>query len=258
MLIMLAPAALVALVAGLWQGASTTESAIFAIVTALAAFGAWAMGREIAPDDQAAAFVAMAAAVVVMLLLGAGTYGYGLLVLFTTLGLVRQVNRTTGLEARMSDSLVLLALSLWVIYSDVNPLFGLVAAVSFFLDGYLVKPLRRQLVFALFSAGAFVVYLVDHDLERGLYSMPHTLPQWAAALIAVIFALNLLSGKESSSFADVGKKKLDTARIRGGMLVALLAVIQGLPDIRDVGVLTAALAGVCLSSAFRRSFTNPV
>ena len=193
-----------------------------------------------------------------MLLLGPGTYNYGLLILFTTLGLARQVNRTTGLEARMSDSLILLVLSLWVIYSDVNPLFGLVAAVSFFLDGYLARPLRRQWVFALFSAGAFIVYLVDHDLDQGLYSLPQTFPQWSAALIAVVFALNLLSGRQYSSVADVGRKKLDATRIRGGMLVALLAVIQGLPDIRDVGLLAAVLAGVCLSSAFRRSFTNPV
>ena len=234
------------------------SSFIFSAMTAFAAFGAWAMGRELAPDDQAAAFVAMFMAVIVMLVLGPGTYNYGLLILFATLGLVRQVNRTTGLEARLSDSLVLLALSLWIIYSDVNPLFGLVAAVSFFMDGYLSKPLRRQWVFALFSAGAFVVYLVDHDLDQGLYSMPETLSQWTVALIAVVFALNLLSGRQYSSVSDVGRKQLDAARIRGGMLVALLAVIQGLPDVREVGLLTAGLAGVCLSSAFRRSFTKPV
>ena len=255
---MLAPAALIALTAGLWQGATVLSSLVFAAITALGLFGAWAMGRELAPDDQAAAFVAMFMALIVMLVLGPGSFSYGLLILFTSLGLVRQVNRTTGLEARMSDSLILLALSLWVIYSDVNPLFGLVASISFFMDGYLFKPLRRQWVFALFSAGAFVVYLVDHEMEQGLYSVPESLYQWTVALIAVIFALNLLSGRQYSSVSDVGRKQLDAARIRGGMLVALLAVIQGLPDVREVGLLTAGLAGVCLSSAFRRSFTKPV
>ena len=41
------------------------------------------------------------------------------------------------------------------------------------------------------------------------------------------------------------------------ILVALIAVIQGIPDMRAIGLVTAVLAGVCLTSAFRRSFTNP-
>lgn len=258
MLILLAPAAILALALALWQGVDASGTSVFVASTILAAFGAWALGRELAPDDQAAAFAGMGLAIIVMLILGPASGGYGLLVMFVTLGLVRQVNRTTGLEARLSDSIVLLLLSIWVIYSDVNPLFGLVAALSFFLDGFLPGPLRRQWVFALISLGAFVVYMVDHDLEDGVYSLPHSLAQWITALIAVIFALNLLSGRKFISLADVGRKPLNSARVRGGMLVALVAVVQGLPSIRDVGLVAAALAGVCLTAAFRRSFSNPI
>jgi hypothetical protein len=258
MVICLAPAALMAVALALWQGASVTDSLLFVAATVLAAFGAWAMGRELAPDDQASAFVALAIAIVVMLLVGPAAPGYGLLVLFTVLGLVRQVNRTTGLEARISDSFLLIGLSVWVIYLTANPLFGLVACLSFVLDGYLVSPLRRQWTFALVAMGAVVVYMVDHDSSGGIYSTPDTLPQWTAALIAVVFALNILLKKSVSSVSDVGRKPLSPARVRGGMTVALIAIVQGLPEVREIGLVTAAAAGVCLTSAFRRSFTNPV
>lgn len=257
MLILLAPAVLAGVGVAIWQQASWPVVAGFALTTALAAFGAWAMGRELDPDQQSAAFTALAVAVLVMLLIGPETANYHLLLLFTTLGLVRQVNRTTGLEARMTDSLVLLGLTLWVVYATENPLFALVAGLSFALDGFLDKPLRRQWIFALLSFGATVVYLVDHDMTSPLYSMPRTLAQWLAALAAVVFALNTLLLKNVNSASDVGCRPLDTARVRGGMAVAFLAVVLGLPEVNEIALIAAALAGVCLASAFRRSFRNP-
>ena len=144
-----------------------------------------------------------------------------------------------------------------MIYSTANPLFGLVAGVSFVLDGSLNKPLRRQLVFALLSFGAIVVYMVDHDSSREFYTIPQTLPQWLAALVAVIFALNILLQKRTNSVDDVARRPLDLSRVRGGMSVAFLAVVQGLPQIREVSLIAAAIAGICVAAAFRRSFQNP-
>lgn len=257
MVILLAPAALAGAGVTLWSDASWTATLVFALATALAAFGAWALGRELDPDQQGAAFTALVIAVLLMLIIGPGAENYHLLILFTTLGFVRQVNRTTGLEARLSDSLVLFGLMLWVVYATENPLFALVAGCSFALDGVLVKPLRRQWVFALLSFGTTVVYMVDHDLIRALYSIPGTLPQWLAALAVVVFALNMLRLRKVVSVGDVSRRPLDRARVRGGMAVALLAVALGLPEVREVSLVAAALAGVCLASAFRRSFRNP-
>ena len=257
MLIGLLPTALFALTLAIWQGAPMGQALTYTLGAVLAAFGAWAIGRELAPDDQVAAFVAMTVTVFVLLLNGLGSSTYALLVLFSTLGLVRQVNRTTGLEARVSDSLMLLALTLWVIYATANPLFGLVAGLSFAFDGSLNKPLRRQLVFALLSFGAVVVYMVDHESTRALFAIPQSFPQWLAALVAVVYLLNILLLKRVNSVDDVARRPLDLARVRGGMAVALLAVVQGLPQILEVSLLAASIAGICVAAAFRRSFENP-
>lgn len=257
MIILLGPAALSAAIIALWQGASALDALVFALATALAAFGGWAIGREIDPDNQASAFVSLALAVLVMLLLGPGSTQYALLILFTTLGLVRQVNRSTGLEARLTDSVLLLALTLWVIYATANPLFGLVAGISFAFDGSLERPLRRQLVFALLSFGAIIVYMVDHDIAYGLYSVPGSLPQWLAAFAAVLFGLSILLMRNVRTVADVSRRPLRLPRVRGGMAVALFAVLQGLPEVREVALLAASAAAISLSGAFRRSFKSP-
>jgi hypothetical protein len=254
MAILMAPAALFAAGVAIWQGTSWLQTLGFGLGGALAAFGGWALGRELDPDDGPAAFVSLVACVLVLLFIDPNAAGYYFLVLFTTLGLVRQVNRTTGLEARVSDSLLLLALTLWVVYGTGNPLFALVAGLSFALDGSLSKPLRRQWVFALLSFGATVVYMVDHDMGREVYHIPQNLTQWLAALVAIMCTINILLLRKVSSLTDVGRRPLDVARVRGGMSVALLAIVQGLPTVREVSLLAAAALGVCLAAALRRSF----
>lgn len=257
MLILLGPAAVAGAIVALWQGMAVPAALLFALTTAVAAFATWAMGRELNPDQQGAAFVALVLGVIIVLIIGPDQGGAALLVLFATLGLVRQVNRTTGLKARLSDSLVVFALTLWVVYGTQNPLFALVAGLSFSLDGTLDRPLRRQWLFALLSFGATVVYMVDHDLAGAVYSAPRTLPQWLAAMAAVVFALNMVLLKNVNSKCDVNHKALKPARVRGGMAVALLAVALGLPEVQEVALVATALAGVCFASAFRRSFQNP-
>lgn len=257
MVILMAPAAALGAVLAVLQGQPTTSAALHALYSALAAFGGWALGREFDPDDQAAAFLALAVSVCAVLMIGPGAGSYFLLVLFTTLGLVRQVNRSTGLEARVSDSLLLLGLTLWVVYGTANPLFALVAGFSFALDGSLERPLRRQWVFALLSFGATVVYMVDHDVGREVFTIPHSLAQWLAALAAVVMALHLLRIRKVNSVGDVNHRPLNPARVRWSVAVAVLAVAQGLPEVREVAILAAAMAGVCLSGALRRSFRSP-
>ncbi len=258
MVILLAPTAIAAVVVGIWRESTAADVLVYTLSTVLAGFGSWALGRELAPDDQAAAFVAMFLAVIMMLFAGPEASSYGLLVLFMTLGLARQVNRTTGLEARVSDSLLLTILLALGIYSTANPLIGIAGFVSFALDGYLSKPLRRQWMFAFISIVVMVVYMVDHESATQIYTLPESLGQWVAALIALVFALSLALGTGINSLGDVGRKKLDAARVRAGMLVALVVIMTGIPDIMQVGLVTATAAGVCLSSAVRRSFTNPV
>ena len=253
--LMLMPAgAAIGAVSSWLDGGSAIEAVQQALVFVLVVFGSWALARELDPDDHLAAFISMAAAVFVALVVD----DPGLLIVFTTLGLVRIVNRTTGLTARMSDSILLVVLTLLVMYGTASPFYGLVAALAFVLDGSLKEPLRQQWIFGLICLGATVVYMVDHDIGLGQIPAPDALFEWLALLFLLIFALNTLLLKKVFSNVYANGKVLDLNRVRGGMAVGLIAALQGLTRPDDVVVIIATIAGICIGMAFRKGFNAPV
>jgi hypothetical protein len=233
------------------SGMQVFQSAIWSL---LIAFGSWALARELAPDDNPVAFLAMGFAFLVSL----GVDSPGVLSLFATLGLVRIVNRSTGLTARISDSIVVMLLTYWVIYSTGSPFFGLVAAVAYVLDGSLKDPFRNQWVFAIICFAGMVIYMVDHDVGLSVISAPDALGEWLALMFLLVFALNAYLLGDVTSTGDVGGEKLDTGRVKGGMIVALLVVLQGLNNIESVVLVAATIAALTVSVAFRRAFRSPM
>lgn len=223
------------------------------LVCLLVVFAAWALARELVPDDRVAAWIAMAAGLAAALMVDSP----GLLIAYVTLGLVRTVNRSGGLSARVADSILLTALSIWVIYSGESPFFGLVAALAFMLDGSLSEPLRRQWVFALLCLGATLVYLVDYGVGSGAISAPDTLFGWVSLAFLLIFILDALLLRRVRSRADIGNRVLDVQRVRGGMAVAFFAALQGISRPETVVVIVSAIAGICIGLAFRKSFRAP-
>jgi hypothetical protein len=244
----------VALAAGigwsLFMSQGVQGAMINGVVFALAVFGSWALGRELLPDDHAAAFVGMAMAFLACL----SFYAPGLITLFTTLGLVRMVNRSTGLMARTSDSVVLTLLVIWTIYATQSPWFGAVAALAFVMDASMKGPQRKQLLFAALCIGTMVVYIVDYDVSWLSLQPPNSLLQWLAIATSLLLGLNLLLMKKVHSRGDVGDRRLSPDRVKAGMVIALLACLQGLADMPQVILLLATIAGLCLGMAFRRSF----
>lgn len=237
-----------------WAGGETASAVLAAAVRfALAIFVAWALARELDPDDHSAAFISLGLGLLVALATGSP----GLLTAFAALGLVRVVNRSTGLAARKSDSVLLLVLSIATIYWTASPLFGAVAALAFAFDGSLRDPLRHQWVFALVSLGGTVVYMVDHDLGLGPVSAPDSLFEWVSVLFLLMFALYVALTRKVRSQGDVGDRPLDVNRVRAGMAVGLLAALQGLGQPEGVALIVAAIAGVCVGMAVRKSFRAP-
>jgi len=225
-----------------------------ALLLALVLFLSWALARELDPDDDAAAFISMACGVLAALALG----NPGVLIALVTIGLVRIVNRSTGLVARKTDSVALMILSIIVIYATGSPLYGAVAALAFVLDGSLKEPLRHQWVFGLICLGATVVYMVDHDVPLGQVRVPDTLLEWLSLAFLLIFALNILLTRKVHAKGDVGHRRLDVKRVRGGMTVGLLAAFQGINELNDVAVIVAVIAGICFGMAFRKRFRTPL
>lgn len=228
------------------MGSVLERAALFA----LGGFGCWALGRELLPDDHAAAFVSMVLGVLTCLI----TESPGLLILFATLGLVRIVNRSSGLFARGTDSALVTALVIWTVYDTESPWFAAVGALAFVLDAILKRPLKRQIVYALVCLGAMVVYVVDHDVPWFSLTAPNRLPGWICVFVLVLFSLNLLLLRKVHSRGDVGGNRLEPERVKGGMAVALLATLQGIDEAGEVAFLVATIGGLCLGIAFRRAF----
>jgi len=247
----------VAAVAGfalaIWNGDGSWQAIQIAAKCALALFGSWALARELLPDDQAAAFVSMAFGSLAVL-----AYSQpGLLLLFATLGLVRIVNRSSGAAALTSDSLAVTGLTVWAIYSCHSPWFGFVAALGFFLDGVLKKPIRKQWFFSLICLGGMLVFIVDHDIGWWPVFVPDTLMEWLALLALLLFSMNLLLLKKVHSRGDVSHDRLEPERVKAGMAVGVLAGLQGLESMQQVILIIATIAGLCIGITFRRAFRSP-
>jgi hypothetical protein len=181
-----------------------------------------------------------------------------LLVVFATLLLVRVLNRSSGLAALTRDSVAVTLLVIWTVYSSESPWFGAVGALTFFLDGILYKPAKRQWWFALICLGSMVVYIVDHDAAWWGIIVPDSLLKWLAILVSLIFCLNLALLKKIHSRGDTDHVRLDLRRVKAGMAIGVLATLQGLEEMPHVIMLVATIGGLCLGIAFRRAFRNPV
>ena len=256
-LVLMVAAALIAggitLVQGLGGGASATA----ALEAFLMVFACWALGRELAPDDNSAAFVGSVLAFIALWWWPSPS----LLLLFTALALSRIVNRSTGLTARLGDSVIVTALVIWVMVGLQNPLAGVAAALAFLLDARMADPNRRQWLFAALCLTAVVVqvWLMGSD-NLGVTLLPEP-PYVIAAITLLAFLLLSLSLRSVSSRGDVGGLVLNPSRVRGGMLVVwLLAVqtgLQGPGALESVMPVLAVMAGVVLAGLAGRFAIHP-
>jgi hypothetical protein len=214
------------------------------VAGAVLVFGVWALARELAPDDDPAAFVSMAIGLTTLSLLVPLSF----LVFFTTLFLLRTVNRTVGLPARITDSAAVTLLVITVIVLTRNPPYGLVAALAFGLDASLQNPLRRQWIFAVLCLAASGVSLVLLEIELSAPSFVNPGVAVLLALVALAFLAMLLQTRVVTSSGDVTGVHLVVGRVRGGMLIAMLVAFQSLfmgeTGLAHTSIVWAAMAGV--------------
>jgi hypothetical protein len=235
------------------EGAGLGAAVLSGLRFGAAAFVSWALGRELLPDDQAAAFVAMALGLPACLLVP----DFGLAVGFATMALARVVNRSTGLAARVGDSVMVTALIVWALYATESPWLGAVGALAFLLDATLRRPLRRQWLFALVCLAALVAYVVNKGVASLVISAPVTVVDWLALPALVVLALQALRMREVSSGGDIGAEQLDLNRVRGGMAIGALAMLQELGNPQDSVLLIATIGGIALTVVIRSVLRTP-
>ena len=187
---------------------------------ALTAFAAWALTRELAPDYDGAAFVALAFAWAANIAFGA----HLVMLLFVAMVLVRVVNRSTGLPLRLFDTLGVFGFCAWAATSTQQPLILLVASLAFFLDARLEEPLRRHYlaaaaclaVFAWMLAGQVPVFADDLTAWDGLAI-------GASALGVLLF---VIINPDPVSYCDISPQRLNRARVNAGLVVGWLLAVQ--------------------------------
>lgn len=241
-LLLLAPAAGIAGAMALLRGSGSPEVALSALFGVAAALAGWAFARELVPDMERLAFLGM------LLTFGAflTVESSSLLLLFTAQFLVRVVNRSVGLPARIVDSAFVAGLTLWATWAGPFPGLALIGALAFGLDASMRERFRRHWIFAgicLAAAGL--------SLDRqGQWWSPESLPATTAGLllvVAVAYGLTMWRTRRVTSPADVTGTPLSSARVLAGMAVGLLAGLQALAR-GQAGLEAAALVWAVLAS----------
>ena len=239
--------ALAAAAFGFAQGDGLGDSLRLALKAALTLFGAWALGRELAPDDNPGAFVAAALALAALFYHPQAS----LLVLFAALFVVRIVNRSTGLAPKPTDSVIVLLLAGWTAWEFQAPFIAAAGALAFAFDALLKDGARSQLLFAALLLGLGVVIASGQGVAHAAIPAPGSAMEWAAVGTVVLFGLAALTTRKVAALGDRSGAVLDVTRVRAGMLTGLILALIFLPGgpagIEAAALLWASLAGVGLA-----------
>ncbi|MEP7325516.1 MAG: hypothetical protein ABI836_06185 [Gemmatimonadota bacterium] len=218
------------------------------------AFVSWALAREVAPDDNPAAFVSMALAYAAFLWIPHTS----IMLVFLTITLARILNRTVGIPATPMDSVAIVLLVAWTMYSNRNPLPAVVAAVAFALDATLEPGLRRQWIFAivclvLASLGALPIGVAWNPVVP----VESRWVLWVLAVIAAGFVVVIAGTRQLTSTGDLTGAPLSPARVRAGMIVALMIATAGWIPLANGLVQGAQVWAVLLGIIFGRVWPAP-
>lgn len=230
-----------------WRnGLGGADMALAAFRAALLGFGAWAVGRELAPDDQGAAFLAMGIALTT--LFNVPDPGFGLL--FLALFLSRVLNRSTGLDPTPVDAALVLGLAGYVSWSGSTPWPLLLCALTFAWSAFRLggpRWLAWPGVLALLGAvAAGMEYGTGIGAGAPLSRHGVILP----AVFGVGFLVALLATRQVAALGDHDDEPLAPPRVRAGMWMALClaisSLVQGSPQASEGVALWSVLGGVAL------------
>lgn len=231
---------------------SSLMSAAFGGLEAmLGAFLIWAIGRELDPDRNPGAFIAMTA-IIPLVYLG---YDLSLWTLAFVLMAMRVVNRTVGNPVRLGDMAVVLALAALSVFRDGYSEMGYVAGLALALDAFLDRKRTLNLVGAMIAVAFSMWNLIEleGDLRALLLSAVEVMPQmvlYAALAVLMLGVLHALLLGRVHSVGDATGEPLSGLRVRGGILIAALAglamLTEGEPGLMAGLGLYAAILGVVL------------
>lgn len=215
------------LAVGLLGGATMAAAFGRAAVAGLTAFGAAALAKELDPDHPRSAVLAAALAIPAAWFARPDS----LPALLWLLLLLRFVNRATGLAPKWTDTLALLLLAGWLMWTGgplfpglrfATPLFAVLTGAVLIIDALLPHGRRvHGLLGGLVVAGALAYWLIN---AAHFPAAPHetwlavVLLAIASAIIGVILTCTVILMP-----GDATGRPLDSSRFQAAQIVALAA-----------------------------------
>ncbi len=205
----------------------TLEALASSAGLAFAVFLTWAIGREIDPAYDWSAFIALPATVAGLFILGPA----GVLPLFFILLFSRIVNGTTGVQAKIGDSLLLIILAV-LLFTNETISAPLILAAVFFFDALCEPPNRKQYAFAVVALVTFFAALFMLDEARVAVEMVHPVAVATLAVLGAAVLIVLKLSAQSTVFDDknqaaIPKTRVHLARLIPAVFIAGEFLLQG-------------------------------
>ena len=200
--------------------ATITAAALVGLEAALITLLSWAATRELSPEDNPAAFLAVALALACWPRVGEQS----LLTLAAVLMASRLVNRSTGKAAEQADSALVTGLFAWTAWT-ISWALGVVGALALILDARVPTSgsqarHRRHFGYALALVGVVVARVI---VGIAPLQLPAHLPVFGA--IAGVTTLAALLYPQPSCVGDVDQAPLSRTRVRLGLGLGVLAAV---------------------------------
>ena len=228
------------------SGADIIQAGIASVLAGVTVFVTWAFAREIDPQEQLSAFVAVGLMSIALFVVDVG---FNLLVMFYLMSMLRILNRTVGLPATLPDSVLLLLFTGFVGLTG-NWIYAMMGATVFLLDSLLPDRDRKHLLFAgLATVIMIVAFVTQNNL---LNPMLPTIDFIVGILIVtLIFIPVIWNTKQLKVTADATKEPLVSIRVQAAQVIAILfgyhvALWQGNQGILEFLPLWLTIAGVAL------------
>jgi hypothetical protein len=169
---------------------------------------------------------------------------------FWMLVLLRIVNRTVGLPAKILDTLLILGLGISLTRQG-NWGYGLITALALWLDSQLAPPHKRHLFFAGITLLVTAIFLVFNGRITAEGQLPSSGMMSAVTVSSLLFVPVIFASWKSNVTADLTGEPLNPRRIQAVQIVALLTGWQlilwnGYPGLVSLMPLWTTILGVAL------------
>lgn len=203
----------------LYAGTDLFSAISAAFSFAVGVFLTWALGREIDPEHELAAFVGLLLFIPGYLFLGAPD----LIMLLAILLLVRMLNQTTGLQPKLLDILAIIALGAVLVVRGAL-IFGVFCSAAFLLEAWLGESRNRYLFLSGFMA---FLTLASFLILKPLFPSKGITPAQVGFVISValVFIPLVLHTRKIEVICDYQPERLKPVRVQAGQVFAISSAI---------------------------------